>query len=52
LTLQFLTNILAHVVVCDCSPAIVIRDDLSEYEKQLCLSTSKFEDFIEQLFIK
>jgi proteasome activator subunit 4 len=52
LTLQFLTNILGYIVVCDCSPAIVIREDLSEYEKHLCLSTSKFEDFIEQLFTK
>ncbi|CAF1524156.1 unnamed protein product [Adineta ricciae] len=31
----------------DCSSAIVIRNDLTEFEKQACLSTSKFDNFID-----
>lgn len=52
LTFQFLSNILSNVIVCDCSPAIQIRDDLNESERELCALTSKFEDFINELFKK
>ena len=52
LTFQFLTNILNSVVVCDCSPAVMIRSDLTETEKELCIQTKYFEDFIHELFSK
>ncbi|CAF5225358.1 unnamed protein product, partial [Rotaria magnacalcarata] len=31
----------------DCSSAVNIRNDLTEIEKEVCLSTAKFEEFIE-----
>ncbi len=52
LTFQFLTNVLGHMVVCDCSPAVKIRNDLSENEKELCLLTANFDDFISELFTR
>lgn len=52
LTFQFLTNIIGNIVICDCSAAIDIRTDMSEYEKELCLLTAKFEDFINDLLNK
>lgn len=52
LTNQLLSNALACIAVCDCSPAIHIRNDLTEYERELCMLTSKFEDFILELFKK
>ncbi len=52
LTFQFLANVLSHIVVCDCSQAVNIRSDLSDYEKELCLLTSSFDDFISELFTR
>lgn len=52
LTFQFLTNILSNILICNCSSAIQIRQDLNEYEKELCLLTVQFEDFINELFDK
>jgi hypothetical protein len=52
LTFQFLTNVISNVVVCDCSPAIDIRTDLTESEIKLCRLTAKFEQFINELFNK
>jgi proteasome activator subunit 4 len=49
LTFQFLTNMLEHIVVCDCSQAVNIRSDLTEYEKELCLLTLSFDDFVTEL---
>lgn len=50
LTLQFIANVLNCVVVCDCSAAVNYRNDLSEYEKELCYETAKFEDFVHEYF--
>lgn len=52
LTFQFLTNVLSNILICDCSSAIEIRQDLSDYEREICLLTIKFEDFITELFTK
>lgn len=52
LTFQFLTNVLSNILICDCSAANQIRQDLDEYEKDLCLLTAQFEDFINELFDK
>ena len=46
LTLQFLHNVLSCIIVCDCSPALQIRKDLTDYERDLIFQTTKFEDFI------
>ncbi|CAF2908164.1 unnamed protein product, partial [Rotaria sp. Silwood2] len=45
-TFQFLNAILMLVTCVDCSSAVHTRDDLTEIEKEVCLSTAKFEDFI------
>lgn len=52
LTNQLLSNVLGCIAVCDCSSAINIRNDLTDYEKELCLLTAKFEDFILELLKK
>jgi proteasome activator subunit 4 len=52
LTLHFLNNILSCVIVCDCTPAITLRNDLTDYERDLCYETAKFEDFVHELFRK
>ncbi len=52
LTLQFLSHTLGSVVICDCRPALRVRSDLSEHEKDLIFETSKFEDFIHEFFNK
>ena len=52
LTLQFLQNIFDNIVVCDCSPALNYRADLSEQERELCFETAKFEDCMHELFKK
>jgi len=52
LTLQFLSHTLGSVIICDCRPALRIRKDLSDYEKDLIFETSKFEDFIHEFFNK
>jgi proteasome activator subunit 4 len=52
LTNQLLSNVIACIAVCDCSPAINIRNDLTQQEKELCLLTAKFEDFILELLKK
>ncbi|CAF3427722.1 unnamed protein product [Rotaria socialis] len=45
-TFQFLNAILMLVTCIDCSSAIHTRNDLTEIEKEVCLSTAKFEDFV------
>ena len=52
LTLQFLQNIFDCIVVCDCQPAVNYRTDLTDYERELCFETNKFEDFIHEFFKK
>lgn len=46
LTFQFLSNVLSFIIICDCSPALKIRTDLTEHEKELCQETSKFDAFV------
>lgn len=48
-TFQFLNAILKLIICVDCSSAIHTRNDLSDVEKEVCLSTEKFEDFISEL---
>ena len=50
LTMQFISNLLSCLIVCDCSAAPNYRNDLSDLEKELCYETSKFEDFIHEFF--
>ncbi|CAF4369000.1 unnamed protein product [Rotaria sp. Silwood2] len=45
-TLEFLDTILMLITCIDCSSAVNIRNDLTEIEKEVCLSTSNFDDFI------
>jgi proteasome activator subunit 4 len=52
LTNQLLSNVLGCIAVCDCSSAVHIRNDLTDYEKELCMLTAKFEDFILELLKK
>lgn len=52
LTFQFLTNVCNHIILCDCSPAVSIRSDLNEYERDICYMTRNFDDFIGELFKK
>jgi proteasome activator subunit 4 len=52
LTFQFMTNVLNHLMLCDCSPAIQIRNDLTEDEKELCMLTQNFDDFLSMLMDK
>ncbi|CAF3758140.1 unnamed protein product [Rotaria sp. Silwood1] len=48
-TFQFLNAILMLITCVDCSSAVNTRNDLTEIEKEVCLSTAKFEDFISEL---
>ena len=52
LTLQFISNLLNCLILCDCSPAPNYRNDLSDSERELCYETSKFEDFLHEFFKK
>ena len=52
LTFQFLTNVFGNILVCDCSAAVGIRNDLTDHEKELCSLTQGFDDFISKLFSK
>ncbi|CAF1048161.1 unnamed protein product [Adineta steineri] len=45
-TLEFLDTILLVISCIDCSSAINNRNDLTEIEKEVCLLTKQFEDFI------
>ncbi|CAF5080888.1 unnamed protein product, partial [Rotaria sp. Silwood1] len=45
-TLDFFDAIFMLISCIDCSSAVHIRNDLNEIEKEVCLSTAKFEDFI------
>ncbi|CAF3086144.1 unnamed protein product [Rotaria sp. Silwood2] len=45
-TLEVLDAILKLVPCIDCSSAVNTRTDLTEIEKQACLSTAQFEDFV------
>ncbi|CAF0851617.1 unnamed protein product [Adineta steineri] len=47
-TLEFLDTMLMQITCIDCSSAVNIRNDLTEIEREVCLSTSKFEDFINE----
>ncbi|CAF1622524.1 unnamed protein product, partial [Adineta ricciae] len=47
-TFQFLNAILILITCVDCSSAVHTRNDLTEIEKEVCLSTAKFEDFISE----
>ncbi|CAF1230849.1 unnamed protein product [Adineta steineri] len=47
-TLEFLDTMLMQITCIDCSSAVNIRTDLTEIEREVCLSTSKFEDFINE----
>lgn len=51
-TCKFLSEVMGSIILCDCSPALSIRDDLTEYEKELCIQTSKFEDFVHEFLTK
>jgi len=48
MTLEFLNAILTNIICVDCSSAVSIRNDLTEIEKQICLSTSEFPIFIDE----
>jgi proteasome activator subunit 4 len=52
LTLQFLHNVISCVLLCDCTPALDIRNDLSDHERELIFQTTKFEDFVHEFFVK
>ncbi|CAF0768198.1 unnamed protein product [Adineta steineri] len=45
-TLDFLETMLMLITCVDCSSAVNTRNDLTETEKEVCLSTIQFEDFI------
>jgi proteasome activator subunit 4 len=47
-TLNFLNAIFKVIICVDCSSAVNTRNDLTDMEKEICLSTIKFEDFIIQ----
>lgn len=49
---QFLASIIATIPIVDCTPALSIRNDLSEHERELCAMTARFEDFIHEFFAK
>jgi len=48
-TLDFLNTILMNIICVDCSSAVHNRNDLTDIEKQVCLSTGQFNDFINEL---
>ncbi|CAF4294677.1 unnamed protein product [Adineta steineri] len=45
-TIDFLDTILMLITCVDCSSALQIRNDLTEIEREVCLSTAMFEDFV------
>ncbi|CAM2708912.1 unnamed protein product [Rotaria socialis] len=47
-TLEVFDAIFMLISCVDCSSAVNIRNDLTEIEKEVCLSTAKFEEFIEK----
>ncbi|CAF4777299.1 unnamed protein product, partial [Rotaria sp. Silwood2] len=51
-TLEFLNTIFMLITCVDCSSAVNIRNDLTEIEKEVCLSTTKFEDFINEFLTR
>ncbi|CAF4145551.1 unnamed protein product [Rotaria sp. Silwood2] len=48
ITLDFFDTIFMLITCADCSSAVQTRNDLSDIEKQVCLSTKKFIDFIHE----
>ena len=49
-TLDFLETILSLISCVDCSSAVNERTDLTEIEKEVCLLTAMFGEFIEKFF--
>ncbi|CAF1141433.1 unnamed protein product [Adineta ricciae] len=45
-TIDFIDAILMLITCVDCSSATEVRTDLTEVEKEVCLSTAMFEEFI------
>ncbi|UJR17105.1 hypothetical protein I4U23_004001 [Adineta vaga] len=45
-TIDLLDVILMLITCVDCSSALAVRNDLTEIEKEVCLSTAMFEEFI------
>ena len=52
LTFQFLSNVMGFIILVDCTPALTIRSDLSEFEKELCKETAKFDNFVNEFMDK
>lgn len=52
LTFEFIDALVSSIIVCDCTPALHLRHDLSEYDKELIYQTAKFEDLIHELLNK
>ena len=46
LTCQLIVNVLECIGLCDCSPALDYRSDITEYERDLCLQSAGFKDFV------
>eukprot|EP00057_Strongylocentrotus_purpuratus_P019391 XP_011673865.1 PREDICTED: proteasome activator complex subunit 4 isoform X2 [Strongylocentrotus purpuratus] len=45
-TLQAISTFTVMVPIVDCSEASLVRDDITEQERELCSATATFEDFV------